>query len=238
MRRYIVSGVLMALAFLVPATPALAQTGSPGLDQDCHTVERKVYKDIREFSPIDLDTATAVQVRLRANQILFVATTNGLTTLESKMQELLGPTSTDADLRAFLATVLQKEWPAALRAAVLETLTGAGANVTAAARKALDEETVDAFLAYLNDGLYDARAKDCASPSSPASASPSVSASASVSPAAGSSSTSPGASGGAGGGLPVTGAGTATLAGVGGGLLILGAAGYLIARRRRTRFVA
>ncbi|MFB9543430.1 LPXTG cell wall anchor domain-containing protein [Micromonospora sagamiensis] len=44
--------------------------------------------------------------------------------------------------------------------------------------------------------------------------------------------------GGEGGGLPVTGAGTATVAGVGGVLLILGGAGYLIARRRRTRFVA
>jgi LPXTG-motif cell wall-anchored protein len=50
-------------------------------------------------------------------------------------------------------------------------------------------------------------------------------------------SVSPGA-GGEGGGLPVTGAGTATMAGVGGVLLVLGGAGYLIARRRRTRFVA
>ncbi|MFI6822391.1 LPXTG cell wall anchor domain-containing protein [Micromonospora sp. NPDC050187] len=44
--------------------------------------------------------------------------------------------------------------------------------------------------------------------------------------------------GGEGGGLPVTGAGTATVAGVGGVLLLLGGAGFLIARRRRTRFVA
>ncbi|XTZ15897.1 LPXTG cell wall anchor domain-containing protein [Micromonospora echinospora] len=43
--------------------------------------------------------------------------------------------------------------------------------------------------------------------------------------------------GGEGGGLPVTGAGTATVAGVGGALLLLGGAGFLIARRR-TRFVA
>ncbi|MFC8615346.1 LPXTG cell wall anchor domain-containing protein [Micromonospora purpureochromogenes] len=52
------------------------------------------------------------------------------------------------------------------------------------------------------------------------------------------SSASPGAPGGEGGGLPVTGAGTATLAGVGGALLLLGGLGYLTARRRRTRFVA
>jgi LPXTG-motif cell wall-anchored protein len=48
----------------------------------------------------------------------------------------------------------------------------------------------------------------------------------------------PGAPGGDGGGLPVTGADTATVAGVGTVLLLLGSAGYLIARRRRTRFVA
>jgi LPXTG-motif cell wall-anchored protein len=52
------------------------------------------------------------------------------------------------------------------------------------------------------------------------------------------SSSSLGAAGGEGGGLPVTGADTATVAGIGGGLLLLGGAGYLIARRRRTRFVA
>ncbi|MEV0724957.1 LPXTG cell wall anchor domain-containing protein [Micromonospora purpureochromogenes] len=50
-------------------------------------------------------------------------------------------------------------------------------------------------------------------------------------------SASSGVPGGEGGGLPVTGAGTATVAGVGGALLLLGGAGYLIARRR-TRFVA
>ncbi|SCL41063.1 LPXTG-motif cell wall anchor domain-containing protein [Micromonospora pallida] len=50
-------------------------------------------------------------------------------------------------------------------------------------------------------------------------------------------SASPG-TGGEGGGLPVTGAGTATVAVVGGVLLVLGSVGYLVARRRRTRFVA
>ncbi|TDB72781.1 LPXTG cell wall anchor domain-containing protein [Micromonospora sp. KC721] len=65
------------------------------------------------------------------------------------------------------------------------------------------------------------------SPSAPSTASPSAS------PAA------PGSgNGGEGGGLPLTGAGTATLAAVGAGLLLLGGGGYLVARRRRTRFVA
>ncbi|MEU5907712.1 LPXTG cell wall anchor domain-containing protein [Micromonospora sp. NPDC047527] len=67
-----------------------------------------------------------------------------------------------------------------------------------------------------------------ATPTVAPTASPSVTPS--VTPSASSS--------GEGGGLPVTGAGTTTVAGVGGALLLLGGAGYLIARRRRTRFVA
>lgn len=47
-----------------------------------------------------------------------------------------------------------------------------------------------------------------------------------------------GGTGGAGGGLPVTGANSAAVAGSGVALLLLGGAGYLVARRRRTRFVA
>lgn len=48
----------------------------------------------------------------------------------------------------------------------------------------------------------------------------------------------PGAGGGDGGGLPVTGSNTAGVAGAGVALLLLGGVGYLVARRRRTRFVA
>ncbi|MDQ7909673.1 LPXTG cell wall anchor domain-containing protein [Phytohabitans sp. ZYX-F-186] len=44
--------------------------------------------------------------------------------------------------------------------------------------------------------------------------------------------------GGGGGGLPVTGASTGLVAGAGALLLLAGAAGFVIARRRRTRFVA
>jgi LPXTG-motif cell wall-anchored protein len=50
--------------------------------------------------------------------------------------------------------------------------------------------------------------------------------------------TDPATPGGDGGGLPVTGTQTAAMAGVGGAALLLGGAGYLIAQRRRTRFVA
>lgn len=47
-----------------------------------------------------------------------------------------------------------------------------------------------------------------------------------------------GAGGGSGGSLPITGSPTSLIAGLGGLLLIAGAGGYLLARRRKTRFVA
>jgi LPXTG-motif cell wall-anchored protein len=46
------------------------------------------------------------------------------------------------------------------------------------------------------------------------------------------------AAGGAGGGLPVTGSNAGVVAGIGGALLVLGGVGYLLGRRRRSRFVA
>lgn len=73
----------------------------------------------------------------------------------------------------------------------------------------------------------------------PAKPSPSPSVAPTAGPAAGAS-PSPAASpgGGTGGGLPVTGAGASTIAGVGAGLLGVGLVGFLVTRRRRTRFVA
>ncbi|MCW3845481.1 LPXTG cell wall anchor domain-containing protein [Micromonospora yasonensis] len=71
-----------------------------------------------------------------------------------------------------------------------------------------------------------------------ASPTPTATPSATTAAPAPASSASLGTPGGEGGGLPVTGGDTATVAGVGGGLLLLGGAGYLIARRRRTRFMA
>ncbi|TYB37686.1 LPXTG cell wall anchor domain-containing protein [Micromonospora sp. AP08] len=242
MRWKLPAGVLMALAFLVPAGPAMAQTEPPVLNEACQTVERKVYKDIRELVTIDLDTATNVEVRVLANQILAAANTDSLPVLPDAIQERLDGTADD--LRAFLKADLQTAWSTALRVTVVRTLTGAGTNVKAAAQKALDDGTVDAYLAYLNNGLYAARALDCASqptatPTSQPTATPSPtpSATTTIAPAP-TSSTSLGAPGGEGGGLPVTGDDTATVAGIGGALLLLGGAGYLIGRRRRSRFVA
>ncbi|MGC4879582.1 PT domain-containing protein [Micromonospora sp. DT43] len=242
MRRKIPAGVLLALALLVPAAPAMAQAESPGLDAACQTIERKVYKDIRELITIDLDTATDTQVRLLANQIMSAAKADSLPVLPDAIQKQLDGSA--ADLRAFLKKGVQDAWSVALRITVVRTLTDAGTNVKAAAQKVLDQSSVDVYLAYLNNGLYEARALDCASqptatptaqPTQTPSATPS--ATTTVVPTA-ASSTSPGAAAGEGGGLPLTGADTATVAGVGGALLLLGGAGYLIGRRRRARFVA
>jgi LPXTG-motif cell wall-anchored protein len=239
MRWKLSAGVLLALAFLIPATPALAQTGPTGLNEACQTVERKVYKDIRKLVTIDLDNATDVQVRILANQILFEADAESLPTVPRAVQERLD--GTVDDLRTFLKSGLQQAWKTDLRVSAVRTLTGAGANVSAAASKALDDGAIDALLAYLNDGLYAARALDCASQPTPTQSTPTttVTPSATTTGAAvPTSSVSLGASGGEGGGLPVTGTATGTVAGIGGVLLLIGGAGFLIGRRRRSRFVA
>jgi LPXTG-motif cell wall-anchored protein len=243
MRWKLPAGALMALAFLVPAAPAMAQTEPPVLNEACQTVERKVYKDIRELVTIDLDTATNVEVRVLANQILAAANADSLPVLPDAIQERLDGTADD--LRAFLKADVQNTWSTALRITMVRTLTGAGANVKAATQKALDEGTVDAYLAYLNNGLYAARALDCASQPAPTATSqptptPSTtpSATTTIAPAPASSASLGAPDGGEGGGLPVTGEDTATVAGIGGALLLLGGAGYLIGRRRRSRFVA
>ena len=106
----------------------------------------------------------------------------------------------------------------------------------ASAQKVLSVGTIEAYLAYLNDGFYAARELDCASQPTPTpSVTPSATTTAAPTPT---SSASPGTSGGEGGGLPLTGANTGIVAGIGGALLLLGGAGFLIGRRRRSRFVA
>jgi LPXTG-motif cell wall-anchored protein len=231
----------MALAFLVPAAPAVAQTGPTGLNETCQTVERKVYKDIRELVTIDLDTATDVEVRVLAVQILSVAKAESLPVLPGALQKRLDGTADD--LRAFLKADVQTAWSTDLRVSVVRTLTGAGANVKAAAQKALDAGAIDVYLAYLNDGLYAARALDCASqptasPSQPTAIPSGTPSGTTTAAPIRTSSASQGTSGGEGGGLPVTGSNTGIVAGIGGALLLLGGASYLIARRRRARFVA
>ncbi|MEV4539565.1 LPXTG cell wall anchor domain-containing protein [Asanoa sp. NPDC049518] len=234
MRWKMLAGVLGALAFLIPAAPAMARTDQPGLNAACETVERKVYKDIRELVTIDLDTATDLEIRVLTAQILAAANADSLAVLPDAIQEKLK--GTPEELRAFLKSGMENAWYVDLRLSVVRTLTGAGTNVEAAAQKVLADGSIDTFLAYLNDGLWEARELDCASQPSPTpTAAPSGTPTGAPSPGA---SGSPAAPGGEGGGLPVTGADTAIAAGVGGALLVLGVAGYVIGRRRRARFVA
>ncbi|MFI5834708.1 ALF repeat-containing protein [Micromonospora sp. NPDC051300] len=236
-------GVLVALAFMIPAAPAVAQAQVPGQDAACQTIERKVYQDIRELVTIDLDTATDTEVRVLANQIMAEAKREQLPVLPDAVQK--GLDGTADDLRAFLEKDMRSAWLVALRIEVARSLTDAGSNVQDAAKKALDDGSIDALLAYLNTGLYEARALDCAAQPTPtatptAQPTPTPSVTTTVVPTPVSSVTpgAPGGEGGEGGGLPVTGTDTATVAGIGGVLLLLGAVGFVIGRRRRSRFVA
>jgi LPXTG-motif cell wall-anchored protein len=78
-----------------------------------------------------------------------------------------------------------------------------------------------------------------ASPTATASPTTTASPTAGATPTGTAPSASPAAPGAGGGdGLPLTGSNTAAVAGIGAALLLLGGAGYLVARRRRTRFVA
>ncbi|MDG4807390.1 LPXTG cell wall anchor domain-containing protein [Micromonospora sp. WMMD1120] len=232
------AGALIALALFIPAAPAAAQAAAPGLDAACQTVERKVYTDIRELVTIDLDTASTTELRVLTSQILHRANVESLPVLPDVIQKELD--GTPEELREFLKSDMEKAWAVALRVSVVRTLTDAGPHVEEAAQKVLGTSSVDTYLAYLNNGLYEARALDCKSqptptPSATATATPS--ATPTVAPTA-TPSASLGAAGGNGGGLPVTGANTLTVAGIGAALLLLGGVGYVIGRRRRSRFVA
>ncbi|GAB7039119.1 MULTISPECIES: LPXTG cell wall anchor domain-containing protein [Catenuloplanes] len=234
------ASALVALAFLIPAAPATAQEAQPGLDAACQTVERKVYTDVRKLVTIDLDTATDADVEVLATQIMTTAKSESLPVLPGAIEDRLkGSTE---DLREFLKTGMRTAWSTDLRISVTRTLTNARANVRAAAQQTLGTATIDGYLAYLNEGLYAARALDCASQPTPTpTVTPSATATAAPTPT-GSASATPGGAGtgdgGEGGGLPVTGADTGTVAAIGGALLLLGGIGFLIGRRRRSRFVA
>ncbi|MEU7678010.1 LPXTG cell wall anchor domain-containing protein [Micromonospora taraxaci] len=238
MRWKIPAGALIALAFLVPAAPAAAQFESPGLDAACQTVERKVYQDVRKLVAVDLDTPTDQEIRVLTAQLLHTANVDKLTVLQGAIDKQLK--GTPEELRAFLKKDVPNVWMVDLRIKVGQSMTGAGVNVKKAAQVTLDNGSLDALLAYLNDGVYTARELDCASQPTPTpSVTPSVTPSATTTDApTATPSTSLAAAGGEGGGLPLTGANTATVVSVGGALLLLGGTGFLIGRRRRSRFVA
>ncbi|WP_033776795.1 LPXTG cell wall anchor domain-containing protein [Salinispora cortesiana] len=247
MRGKILAGALMALAFVIPATPAAAQTPPLGLDETCQMVERKVYKDIRELVTIDPDTAHYGKVRLLAFRLLEAANDHSFVATPRALQTALS--GSEDDLRTFLKTGIEGSWSIDLRIKVNQAMAAGGTNVDEAAQEVLHTSSMDAYLAFLNDGLYAARELDCAAqptptPSTTATAAPTPSTTATASPTTPATdtptptpSTSLSAASGEGGGLPLTGANTATAAGIGGALLLLGGAAYLIGRRRRTRFL-
>ncbi len=113
------AGVLVALAFLIPAAPASAQAAQPGLDKTCQTVERTVYKDIRELITIDLETATDTEVRVVANQVLSQAKAESLPVLTDAVQKQLD--GTPEGLRTFLRDDVENAWSVALRIMVGRT---------------------------------------------------------------------------------------------------------------------
>ncbi|MEU2614542.1 LPXTG cell wall anchor domain-containing protein [Micromonospora sp. NPDC007271] len=117
-----------------------------------------------------------------------------------------------------------------------EPVRGSGATLTLTPRE-LSLSSTPRPINFVYASLVTPTSGPTATPSPTTSATPSVSAS----PTAGlpsASPSAPGAAGGDGGGLPVTGSKTATMVSAGVVLLLLGGAGYLVARRRRTRFVA
>src|SRR3569833_1539066 len=134
MRWKVPAGALLVMALLMPATSALARTGSPAPAQAaCRTV---VYEDVRELVTIDVATASDTEVRLLANQVLAVAVAESLTTLPGRLQALLGGPA--ADLRACVGTGLLPMWSRDLRVAVNQTMVNAGSHVAAAGQAALD----------------------------------------------------------------------------------------------------
>ncbi len=157
MRWKISAGVLLVFALLVPTSSAMAQTRSPSVNQaTCQVI---LYTDIRELVTIDLDTASDLDVRMLANQILARARAEALTGLPGRLNDLLR-NGTPGDIRAFLKTGMWTVWAIDLRIAVNQTMPGASDTVRAAAQEALDNGSVDAFLGYLNRGLYLALAQD------------------------------------------------------------------------------
>jgi LPXTG-motif cell wall-anchored protein len=236
MRGKFSAGVLMALAFLIPAAPAMAQDAPTGLNADCKTVERTVYKDFRALITIDLDTATDIQVRVQADQILSEAKAESLPTLSTASQARLD--GTPEDLRAFLKTGVRQAWITDLRITVNRVLDGAGENVAKTAQKTLDASDIESYLTFLNDGQYTARALDCASKSPEPPVKPTVTKTATPAATSSSSAAAGGSGGEGGGGLPLTGTNTGIVAVIGSILLLLGGTGYLLGRRRRSRFVA
>ncbi|MFB9441973.1 ALF repeat-containing protein [Dactylosporangium vinaceum] len=119
------------------------------------------YSDIRSLITINLDTASDTEVRVVANQILARAQAEKLTVLRGRLQTRLD--GAPADLRAFLKHGVLQGWAVDLLLRINQAMAAGGPSVRAAAQVALDTNALDASLAFLDHGLYLARAQDCVS---------------------------------------------------------------------------
>ncbi|GAA3278105.1 hypothetical protein GCM10020218_027780 [Dactylosporangium vinaceum] len=97
-----------------------------------------------------------------ANQILARAQAEKLTVLRGagSRTRLDGA---PADLRAFLKHGVLQGWAVDLLLRINQAMAAGGPSVRAAAQVALDTNALDASLAFLDHGLYLARAQDCVS---------------------------------------------------------------------------
>ncbi|HEX6681451.1 MAG TPA: ALF repeat-containing protein, partial [Candidatus Limnocylindrales bacterium] len=140
--------------------PAAAAEPAPiGLDQACQAGARPVYFDIRTIVNIDVDTAPTDQVFALVSQVLAHSPAVGYNLVKQAANEILDGGSV-AEARQFLKVEMLTALGIDLRILVNQTLTGSGTNVRDAAQAALDLETIDGYLAYLNTGQHVAREKD------------------------------------------------------------------------------
>ncbi|MEV0272411.1 hypothetical protein AB0H43_26845 [Hamadaea sp. NPDC050747] len=162
MRWKTLAGVVIALAWLVPAVPAAAVEPTPiGLDQACRLGQPVTYPDLRPLLDVDVDAMTDVEVRLRVNQIL-AASKDLYGGVAVRAQESLDGKyeGEPKDTRDFLESRARTVWNIDLRVLTSQVMAVGGAHVKEAAGKVLDAATTDAMLGFLNEGQHTARTQD------------------------------------------------------------------------------
>lgn len=124
-----------------------------------------MYKDIRELTTIDPDTADITEVQILANQLLTKANDDSFVATPRALQEALD--GGDDDLRKFIKTGIHATWSTDLAIKISQAMTAGDTNVDVTAQEVLDTSSMDAHLAFLNDGLYAAHELDCATQATP-----------------------------------------------------------------------
>lgn len=164
MRWKTLAGIAIALAWLVPAVPAVAAASAPaqiGLDEACRLGQPVSYPDLRSLLDVDVDAMTDVEVRVRVNQVL--AASKGLYVgVAARAQDALDGKleGEEKDSRNFLQSRALLEWKSDLLVLTSQVMSTGGAHVKDAAGKALDAGTVAAAFDFLNTGQHTAREQD------------------------------------------------------------------------------